>query len=231
MARDLVEVLKARNLEGKAIAVGHSLGAVVAMIAEIENPGIFRGLWCFEPVLFPDLEKGRKYSYFFASKAKGRRSDFASYAEAVEKFGQKIPTGLFHRECLRDYVEGGFRKRAGSGGVELKCSPKMESRTYMAGYETFRKGFNSRIGELGCPVVLACGSNVGDHNEVSRGSDAFVGDLRRGRLERYVNLGHFGPFEDPDLVARRILTFIEEDVDEAKASGLPKYMTWNLSKI
>ena len=81
MANELTALIKARNLEGKAIAVGHSLGAVVSMIAEINHPGLFRGLWCFEPVLFVEKRLGRKYSKFFSSKAKTRKSVFKSFEE------------------------------------------------------------------------------------------------------------------------------------------------------
>ena len=62
MADELLELVKTRNLSGKAIVVGHSLGAMVSMIAEIKNPGTFRGLWCFEPVLFSEKRIGQYYS-------------------------------------------------------------------------------------------------------------------------------------------------------------------------
>ncbi len=62
MAEDLTAFIKARKLEGKTFAVGHSLGAVVALIAEIASPGLFKGLWCFEPVLFSEKTLGLKYS-------------------------------------------------------------------------------------------------------------------------------------------------------------------------
>lgn len=62
MAEDLTALVRSEGLEGKTVAVGHSLGAVVAVIAEIENPGLFKGLWCFEPVLFSEGELGLLYS-------------------------------------------------------------------------------------------------------------------------------------------------------------------------
>uniref|UniRef100_A0A7S2X0P5 AB hydrolase-1 domain-containing protein n=2 Tax=Chloropicon primus TaxID=1764295 RepID=A0A7S2X0P5_9CHLO len=225
MARDLVEIVKSENVEGKAVVLGHSLGAVVGLIAEIENPGIFRGVWCFEPVLFADVN-GLKYSQFFSVKARGRKSTFASHQEAFENFRTKRPTKLLDTQCLRDYVWDGFRAR-GNGGVELKCAPEVEARTYLAGFETFKRGINEELKDITCPVVLACGSNVGAENVVSQNADLFAGKFRRGRLERYGDLGHFGPFEQPEFVAERLLTFIREDV--AGGPSLPRYMHWNLS--
>ena len=65
MADDLVAEVESRKLVGRCVVLGHSLGAVVCLIAEIQNPGLFRGLWCFEPVLFASLA-GLKYSEFFS---------------------------------------------------------------------------------------------------------------------------------------------------------------------
>ena len=62
MADELTAWIRSHHLEGKIIAVGHSLGAVVSMIAEINSPGLFRGLWCFEPVLFTEKALGQYYS-------------------------------------------------------------------------------------------------------------------------------------------------------------------------
>ena len=227
MADDLVAEVESRKLVGRCVVLGHSLGAVVCLIAEIQNPGLFRGLWCFEPVLFASLA-GLKSSEFFAEKAKARRSRFQSYGDALENFGGKVPMNAFDGGCLADYVRGGFRESRDGGGVELKCEPQTESWTYLAGIQTYHRGINDKLKEVTCPVVLSCGSNVGRENEVSRSADIFWGRFRLGRLERYGDLGHFGPFQRPDLVATRLLAFLRCDVEGA--AGLPSYLHWNLGR-
>jgi pimeloyl-ACP methyl ester carboxylesterase len=228
MADELLELVRARNLVGKAIAVGHSLGAVVSMIAEIKNPGTFRGLWCFEPVLFTEKKLGQYYSKFFASKARQRRSKFESFEEALNNFSRKQPMKRFDQQCLRDYVMDGFRD-TGKNGIELKCAPESESHTYMAGYETYKRNINNQLKEIKCPLVLACGTNVGKESVVSQGSDAFAGEFPQGRLERYGNLGHFGPFEKPEFICGRILFFIQTQLNSNTA--VPRYLSYQAARL
>jgi pimeloyl-ACP methyl ester carboxylesterase len=265
MADELLELVRARNLVGKAIAVGHSLGAVVSMIAEIKNPGTFRGLWCFEPVLFTEKKLGQYYSKFFASKARQRRSKFESFeevckciaslsrhceyasfvcdtytclpffylskytlAQALNNFSRKQPMKRFDQQCLRDYVMDGFRD-TGKNGIELKCAPESESHTYMAGYETYKRNINNQLKEIKCPLVLACGTNVGKESVVSQGSDAFAGEFPQGRLERYGNLGHFGPFEKPEFICGRILFFIQTQLNSNTA--VPRYLSYQAARL
>ena len=78
------------------------------------------------------------------------------------------------------------------------------------------------------PVVLACGTNIGKESVVSQGSDAFVGRFSQGRLERYGNLGHFGPFEQPEFISGRIVFFIQSQIN--RKVTVPRYLSFQAEK-
>ena len=60
----------------------------------------------------------------------------------------------------------------------------------------------SRFGDVRCPVVVACGEHTDAFTPplVARQADA----LPHGRMEVVPGLGHFGPLEAPDAVARSV---------------------------
>ncbi len=70
---------------------------------------------------------------------------FAS-SQAIKNFSKKFPMNRFDPECLRDYIVHGFRGT--ERGVELKCHPESEAHTYLAGYETYRRGINEQLKQI-----------------------------------------------------------------------------------
>ena len=74
------------------------------------------------------------------------------------------------------------------------------------------------------PIVLACGTNIGKENGVSRGSDHYLGEFLTGRLERYGHLSHFGPYEAPELIAERIRLFLVDQLGQG--IKMPRYLSF-----
>ena len=60
----------------------------------------------------------------------------------------------------------------------------------------------SRFAEVRCPVVLACGESTEAFGPALIELQAAA--LPHARTEVLPGLGHFGPLEDPDLVAASI---------------------------
>jgi pimeloyl-ACP methyl ester carboxylesterase len=68
-------------------------------------------------------------------------------------------------------------------------------------------GGYERLGEVRCPVVVACG---GESFGPAAFAAAVAEALPTGRLERHEHLGHFGPLEAPAELAASLLAFAAE---------------------
>jgi pimeloyl-ACP methyl ester carboxylesterase len=178
-------------------AVGHSMGGAALVLAEQRRPGTFRGLWLFEPIVFPPPEGLRPAESNMAAAARRRRPSFPDRDAAYANYAAKPPLGSLHPAALRAYVDHGFRDAPG-GGVELKCTPEMEARIFEAG--AHQTAFE-HLGEVGCEVTVAASGDGGPPAELA----ALVASrLSRGRLERHRTVSHFGPQEDPVGIAAAI---------------------------
>lgn len=189
---------------GQLLGIGHSMGGACLLIAEQMRPGTFAGLWLFEPItpptgFFPSVEGGNT----LADGALRRRPSFPSHAEAVANFASKRPFNTLRADALHSYVRHGFV--AGEDGeVHLACRPADESQVYRGGgsHHAF-----DRLGEVRCPVVIACSEEVAGPATFA---PAVAAALPHGRLEVHRHMSHFGPLEAPTVLADAIRTFAAE---------------------
>jgi pimeloyl-ACP methyl ester carboxylesterase len=196
---DVLTAVDAFGLEG-AVGIGHSCGGAALLLAEEARPGTFSTLYCFEPVVFPtDDLPTPNLSEQLARGARLRREIFASRQEAHAKYASKPPLNLFDPEVLAAYVEFGFEDLP-DGTVRLLCRGENEARMYEGGLR--HPGF-SRLARVDCPVVLACGSESDVFSPASM--EHLVGNLTRASLEVLPGLGHFGPLEQPSVVADSVI--------------------------
>jgi pimeloyl-ACP methyl ester carboxylesterase len=200
-ARDALAVVDANGLD-RPFGVGHSAGGAALILAELERPGTFRALWCFEPILPGRLPEGvpmPSNANPLAVGARRRREVFPSKDAAYENYAGKPPFSVLDPEALRAYVDFGFED-LDDGTVRLKCRGEIEARTYeMAAVH----GAVERIGELGCPVTFASGA----HTDTPFGPEylaRLIESVPGGRTEVFDDLGHFGPLQDPDAIAASI---------------------------
>ena len=133
LADDLLAGFAAWNLRD-VVALGHSMGAVVSMLAAIKQPQRFKALILLDPVmLLPnELERiGRAWQQRavdqlpMAARAKRRRRFFDSRNEALAHFRAKPLFADWSDEALRLYAEHGLR--AGAEGFELTWPPEWEA--------------------------------------------------------------------------------------------------------
>jgi pimeloyl-ACP methyl ester carboxylesterase len=191
-----------------SLGFGHSMGGTALLMAELDRPGTFAGLVLFEPIAFPHDPRTevpeREGPALMVAAARRRRAVFASRDDAYDNYAVKPPLALFAPEALRGYVEHGFVDRA-DGTVELTCDPEHEARIFEGGR---RQDTFDRLGEIGCPVLVMAGSPEG--NAPGLIAPVVAEALPLGRLTVLDDLTHFGPMQDPALVARHILAFADE---------------------
>jgi pimeloyl-ACP methyl ester carboxylesterase len=187
----------------RPFAVGHSCGGALLLLAEAARPGTFRSLYCFEPVVMPIDHPPAPGTYDnpLAAGARRRREEFESFDAALANFAAKPPMSSFSPAALDAYVRYGFEQVGDDGTVRLKCRGEDEAATYE---QAAFHGAYSRLGEVHCPVTLACGELTSAFGEDMLELDA--ARLPSARVEVLAGLTHFGPMEDPALLAARIIS-------------------------
>jgi pimeloyl-ACP methyl ester carboxylesterase len=205
MADDVLAAIGALGLDGRGVEApfgfGHSMGGAALVLAELGRPGTFRSLYLYEPVLVPT--GGLPTSIGdnpMSAAARRRRPTFATREAAYENYAAKPPMNEMSAASLRAYVEHGLVDQP-DGTVTLACRPEDEAATFAGAGDN---GAFERLGELDLPVTVARGSID------SPGPAGFTGAqaerLTRGRFVVLPDLGHFGPLQDPDLVATSVIT-------------------------
>jgi len=201
---DTAAAAKAIAGSGGIIGVGHSMGGATLLIAALKNPGLFRGLLLYEPIVPPaDLKMPANRPNFLAEGAARRKASFRSLKDAINNYSSKMPMSSFTPEALEAYVNGGFRK-GDDGMMHLKCDPALEA-------ENFRNPHVSnlwkKLHEITVPVWVLSGHP--EPFQPSGFAEALADELPKGKHIEYSDLDHFGPFVDPARIARIIDTFAD----------------------
>lgn len=134
LACDLIDFLEERGA-GPVIGAGHSLGAVVTMVAAIRRPDLFSRLVLVDPVfLAPQIlemaaaHPEEAFEIPLVQIARKRRNHWPSRDAAFAHFRKKEVFKRFADEALRDYVEHGLAEN--HQGVHLRFSREWEARFY-----------------------------------------------------------------------------------------------------
>jgi pimeloyl-ACP methyl ester carboxylesterase len=193
---DVLAVIGALELH-HVLAAGHSKGGAALLLAEQKQPGTFRSLYLFEPIVFPPIGglHPADQENPLAAGARRRRAVFDSYDAAYDNFAAKPPLAILHPDALRAYVDGGFALLP-DGTVTLKCRPEVEAEVYSMGAQ---HGAFGHLGEVQTPVTVAIGEEA-PFSPAAFGAP-IVAALPHGRIEEHPELGHFGPLQDPATIA------------------------------
>jgi pimeloyl-ACP methyl ester carboxylesterase len=196
---DVLTAVDALGLESP-LGIGHSCGGASLLLAEQAQPGTFSALYCFEPVIVaPGASTTPNPSDALAQGARQRREVFSSRRGAYANYASKPPLDTLHPDVLAAYVAFGFEDLP-DGSVRLRCRGENEALMYEGGL--CHPGF-SRLDAVECPVVIACGANSRSFTPAD--FEPVVQRLAKGRLEILSGLGHFGPLEQPSLVADSVI--------------------------
>jgi len=212
LSTDLIAGLVEHRLP-TAIAIGHSFGAVVSLLAAVEDPARFRALVLLDPTIPPPaylaayLEARRRGEQTFRPLADGARKRRHHFDDAAEAFGYWRAKSLFadwSDTALRTYVEAMLAPDP-AGGFTLTWSPRWEAHYY----ESFFTESWEVLGRLdpGLPVFILGGAT----------SDTFVPDAARLLQERLPNAtidtipghGHLFPQSAPEQTGKRVAAWID----------------------
>ena len=109
--------------KGEGVAIGHSLGATLSLLAEARHPGLFKTVILLDPPLFniakmiigSILKKMRLlYMVTPAKKSMKRREIFDTREEALEYFSNRKLFREIPRSTIKLYVKYGLEKFGGS---------------------------------------------------------------------------------------------------------------------
>ena len=201
-AQDVLATIDAYGLE-RPFGVGHSMGGASLVLAEQARPGTFRGMWLFEPIIFPPTmtsptNRSDSPRNPLAEGARRRRNSFDSAEEAYANFAAKPPLSDLSPAALAAYVRDGF-EHLPDGTVRLRCRPEIEASTYEMG--AVHHAFD-HLARVRCPVTVVRGTDrvPGPASFAPLIAEA----LPDGTLEDHPELGHFGPLQDPAAMARSV---------------------------
>jgi pimeloyl-ACP methyl ester carboxylesterase len=199
MARDLLELLDALEIEQPVIA-GHSYGADIALYFAAAYPERVREVVAIEAAL-PALEESRRHHGWVG---------WSYWADALEQAGHRVPPS--RRSDLRYMIRATIDLPKQWGPLRgLPRNPKpllrlLEQTSLPEDYRQVGSLTLERVADIQTPVVLM-------YAEQSAFVDTF--DYLREHLPNVRSIlmprtewGHFGPLEQPDVVAGHITALL-----------------------
>lgn len=181
------------------VGVGHSMGGASLLMAAHREPALFDSLFVFEPIVFPppDPAAAPRAESPLPAGARRRRSIFPSFEAALENFASKPPLASFHPAAREAYVRHGFKPHP--EGIELKCLPEHEARTYETGATS---GAWDDLPELSTLTWVVSGALA--PFQPSSFARQVAERIPGSTYVQYDEMSHFGPLEDPDAFAELI---------------------------
>lgn len=178
------------------IGIGHSMGGASLIMAAVREPELFSALYLFEPIVFPpsDPTSGPRQESPLPAGARRRRAVFPDVGSALDNFAAKPPMSTFTQEVREAYVHHGFRDTP--EGIELKCAPEHEARTYETGSTS---GAWDTLASLSVPTWIMSGAVA--PFQPSTFAPLVAERIPGAVFVRWDDMGHFGPFENPTEIA------------------------------
>ena len=207
---DLLRVAEHLQLRD-AIGVGHSMGGHCVTHVAGHNAFCFKHLVLVDPVIFdPQQYREKPVTTVMAVSdhpVARRRNSFASVAEMIERFADRMPYKVWQREVFEDYCQFGLVPAASGDGFELACPGYVEASVYMGNFDA---NLYQLINTIEIPaVVLRANPRDPDSKEMDFSASptwpALAGQFPKGQDVHLPDLTHFIAMQDPQLVADFIL--------------------------
>lgn len=209
LADDMILFFDERGMKN-VVGFGHSLGAIVSVLAANKRPDLFSKLILIEPVIFPKIMTTvnhlmpmsiRKKYVPIAKVALRRRDHWSSEQEIFDSYRKKRIFAAMSDESIWDWIKAGI-VADDRGGVTLRYTKQWEAHIYAT-----------------VTNVLDALDNLTIPSYIMRGekTDVITAKMWRKlnakypneRLIEYKNATHLLPIERPDEVAKDILRIIK----------------------
>ncbi len=205
LADDLAKLIGRLGIT-EPLFVGHSMGAVVAAMAEALQGPIASRMVLIEPIFLPSVFYEMDITvdqHPLASKSIRRRSEWSDEAEARQYLNEKELFKNWDQEVLDLYLEYGMTE-ADNGALTLACQPEREAALFMGGRVKDPWTFLEKIS---CPVLLVEGENSENRLVIDLGRAASL--IPRAELKEIAGAGHLIPMEKPRELLALLLEFFE----------------------
>lgn len=215
MADDLLVGLNQQSI-AHTIAVGHSFGGTVSLMAAARAPERFRALVLLDPAIFaPDrvaamkhASIGGSYTNPLAERAHKRRSRFGSIEDAVAYWRARPLFEGWPEATLRLYAQSALTTAANGVGMVLRWSPEWEARGYALAYSDAWPLVTALPEHM--PVLVVRGSRTDVFTEAAA---AHLRQLRPQTALVTLEGGHLFPMTDPAGTAQIVLDWLENEVE------------------
>lgn len=216
MSKDMLTAYDTFGLKD-VIAIGHSVGGVMTLLAALQKPELFKAIILLDPVIAPHMmcnwvksehSKGNVAPFPLAELAKRRRPKFQSVDDAFQNFHGKSIFKNWSDEVLRLYVEHGTID-CEDGLRCLTWSPAWEA-FYYSSYYAYIWDEIPKLKQLDVPVYFIAAEN----------SDAFFVDATQEVQEIlpdvsftvFKDKGHLFPQSAPEETSEMIQQWLSENV-------------------
>lgn len=207
LVTEVLESIK-KQANQPVIALGHSLGGVLSVLAAIEEPDLFKAVIMLDSPLIGSFKSNmvrlaKKLGFIDrltpAFKTKGRREHWMSHEQLMSYLKSRDLFKTFSDECLADYIQYGLEQK--EDGYYLRFDRHIEYQIY----RTIPHIIPQYERKLHVPTALVYGdkSNVIDRLDVRYMRNYF-------NIKAFKTKGtHLFPLEHPQAVAMKIIHVVD----------------------
>ena len=207
MGEDLAAAMVHYDLRD-VLAVGHSFGAVVSLVASARRPERFRGLVMLDPTMLLQAQLDQRIGpngdgaarHLFAARARDRRSEFDSEPAAFEYWRPRSLFRDWSDDALWQYVRSALKPARDGNGFTLVWSPAWEAHYYESLYEESWRELD-RL-DPGLPVLVIRGGTT--EVFLPEAAERFRMARPSATVVDLPGLGHLFPLVAPEQTARII---------------------------
>jgi len=210
LADDLIAFFDTQNMS-EVTGIGHSLGAVVSVLAAKKRPDLFKELILIEPVTFPSWLKLVKWiipisivkkSFPIAKQALRRRDVFESKLKLFESYRSKKVFARMSDQAILEWIEAGTIPRP-DGKLTLRFSKQWEAQIYATVHY-----YLDDLKHLEIPVSMLMGKET---DAIFKSAVNKWKKIRpQDQILEFEDSGHLLPFEKSAEVANFILNKLKK---------------------
>ena len=209
---DAIDFLNQNNLNN-SIAIGHSMGAIIALLIQLEFPGTFKKIFLLDPVI-TSWVKSLIYKMLLKIKlidqlhpmiqrTNSKKMKYSNKEEIYENYRKKNIFSKLNDKALSDYIDSIIIDD--DNGIKIKLSQKWENTIYRNG-SIHDYWIWKNIKGINIPIYIITPEN----NEFGHFN---YGRLLKSRNNNFINLtikdsSHLFPLEKPNEIAQLIISNI-----------------------